>query len=106
MLAEYGSWDIGDKTRVRAVHDETYQTVGSYAYDTEAETKAAEDTEIAGINSGELVVLGLIHEKQCPHCDQWHPEDAIWGCVVGLDDEEILALAGDYFDLETKGGES
>jgi len=70
-------------TRYRLVLDEFYQTRGSYAYDTEEETKAAEDHEIELINNGTWHPFGIIEEKQCLHCLAWKEEDSLWGIVTG-----------------------
>jgi hypothetical protein len=42
------------------VPDEDHETRGSYGYDTPEETKAAEDEEIAKLDSGEWTDLGCI----------------------------------------------
>lgn len=74
--------------RYRFVHDERHETVGSYAYETPEETKAAEEEEIAKLASGEWVVLGCVvsepcdHESHCRACDGWTETDSLWGIVV------------------------
>jgi hypothetical protein len=76
---------LTDNIRIRVVADYEYETRGSYGYDTEEETKAAEDREIAAIESGELEVYGFILESKCKECGTWNEEDSIWGCVVEPD---------------------
>lgn len=89
-MTTFHEWCVGAK-RYRAVYDEDHQTRGSYAYDTEAETRAAEDEEIANLRSGRWVVLGVIVMEKKPHCDSchcpfalwpWTETDSFWGIVV------------------------
>lgn len=47
------------------VNDEHHATRGSYGYDTPEETKAAEDEELAKLESGEWVVLGILVSEPC-----------------------------------------
>ena len=77
--------------RVRVVCDEDYQTVGSYAYETEAETKAAEAFEIAKLESYEWVPLGLILESPCGSCGTFITDDELWGYVTENTDDAITA---------------
>lgn len=71
--------------RFRWIEDELYETRGSYGYDTEEETKAAEDEEIAKLRSGEWVAEGCIAElvSVCDCCDQEkiEAEASLWGIV-------------------------
>ena len=80
--------------RVRFVADEDYQTVGSYAYDTEEETKAAENFEIEKLDSFEWVVLGMIEERPCCECGQWIEVDSLWGITVENSQKAIRELYG------------
>jgi len=77
------------------VPDELYETRGSYGYDTPEETKAAEDEEIAKLDSGDWIVLGVIVEEPCTgilpvdgkslHCECCSVSketDSVWGVVV------------------------
>lgn len=73
---------IKDNQRIRLVYDEDHETEGSYGYETEAETKAAEDHELAMLESHEWVVLGRIIEERCSHCDSWTETDSLWGIVI------------------------
>lgn len=73
---------INDNERIRVVYDQHYQTRGSYGYDTEEETKAAEDYEIERLNSGQWVALGAIRETRCAACGSWEVADSLWGIVV------------------------
>jgi len=74
---------LAEGHRVRLVYDVHYQTVGSYAYDTEEETKEAEDYEIAQLEKHEWVALGRIEEKPCNgECGGWIVVDSLWGIVV------------------------
>ncbi len=68
--------------RIRLVYDEYHETRGSYSYDTEEKTKAAEDHEIDMLERGLWVVLGRIVEKKCACCDSWTEEDSLWGITV------------------------
>lgn len=72
----------------RFVYDELHDTRGSYGYATSGETKAAEDEEIAKLNSGDWVVLGCIVTEPCPDtthctcCKGSHEVDSLWGIVI------------------------
>jgi hypothetical protein len=88
-VTNYHVSNVSDNERYRWVFDEQHQTIGSYGYDTEEETKAAEDEEIEKLNSGEWVVLGLIHERRCLACKQWEHIDSLWGIVVENDDTKL-----------------
>lgn len=76
--------NIPEDMRVRWVYDdEIYQTRGSYAYDAEEETKAAEENEIYMLDRGEWVVLGYIVEKlMCDKCKTYEQTDSLWGIVI------------------------
>lgn len=76
-----------ENSRVRWVHDEGYQTVGSYAYDTEEETREAENYEIEQLSTGNWVALGAVVETRCPTCNQWGETDSLWGIVVPIDED-------------------
>ena len=84
-----------DWRRVKWVHDEDYNPVGSYAFADDKETQAAVDVELIGLRSGALVALGALVETKCPHCKFWQTEDSLWGIVVDTDE-----------DLEAWGTES
>lgn len=73
---------IHEGHRIRLVIDEFHETRGSYAYETEEETREAEDLEIEKLESGEWIVLARINEKQCDACGEWSVEDSIFGIVV------------------------
>lgn len=99
----------------RLVYDEDHETKGSYAYDTEEETKAAEDEEIEKLNSGEWVVLGCIvtepckgvsctdgldeHEviEHCPCCRGRQEVDSLWGIVIENDTRKAEEYAKECF---------
>jgi len=68
--------------RVRVVLDDDYETQGSYALDTEEETREAEEEELKGLRTGQLVVLGFIAEKRCVECGSWINQDSLWGVVI------------------------
>lgn len=75
--------------RVWIVEDDDHQTVGSYGYDTEEATRAAEDEEIANLESGKWTVVGIRVFEPCDHpkphcadCSGWVEMDEVWGCVV------------------------
>ena len=84
-------------TRVRWVYDEHYETVGSYGYDTEEETKAAEDWELERLNDGRLVAMGAIVEERvdckCPDCNGWHSVDTLWGIVIEPNEAKLKEFA-------------
>ena len=87
-----------DGKRYRFVYDEMHETRGSYAYDTEEETKAAEDEEIAKLESGEWVVLGVIVTEPCagPHCAACAGRvetDSLWGIVIENSIQAVEAFA-------------
>ena len=84
-------------TRVRWVYDEEYQTEGSYALDTEEETKAAEDEEILNLNNGTWFALGAIFERKCPTCEQWEEKDSVWGIITDGTDKELEQFGKDTF---------
>ena len=98
-MNKYTIIEHGDYVRVLWVYDETYQTRGNYAYDTEEKTKAAEDAEIASLESGELVALGAVVQHKCDHCEGWMDKDSLCGIVIEPDDEKLRAFAQDVLDL-------
>jgi hypothetical protein len=78
--------------RFRWVPDDDYQSEGSYAYDTEAETAAAVAAEIDGLNSGELEgPYGCIAEHDCPTCGHSHEFASVWGIVLAAGDTAYRA---------------
>lgn len=85
--------------RVRWEHDHDYQTRGSYALDSEEETRAVEDQEIARIESGEWVALSAHVEQWCEHCARWFERDALHGIVIAPLAAELSAFAKDSLDL-------
>lgn len=73
---------------IAIVPDEDYVTRGSYALDTEQETREAEDEELAKLQSGESAAYGVIVYTPCDHADHGHEcphaktiED-VWGTVA------------------------
>lgn len=86
---------VAEGKRVRLVYDEMYRTRGSYGYDTEEETKEAEDYEIDMLDRGNWVVLGRIEEEQCKHCSAWSQTDSLWGMVVDNSDSGFEEAAFD-----------
>lgn len=72
---------INERERLRAIPDEDHHTTGSYALDTEEETKAAEDHERRMIQDGAWDALVLLHERQCETCGAWEVLDAVGGYV-------------------------
>ena len=110
-MQEYETQVYGD-TRLRWVYDELHCTEGSYAYETEAETRAAEDWERERLADGRLVALGCIVEERvecaCPDCDGWHERQerftgngkdyfdgpsSLWGIVIEPDAEKLREFA-------------
>ncbi len=92
-----------DGKRYRLVYDEMHETRGSYAYETEAETRAAEDEELAKLESGEWVVLGcIVSERKA--CGEYHETDSCWGFVVENDTRKAEELIRWQFGAEVKAG--
>jgi hypothetical protein len=97
------------------VYDEDYQTRGSYAYDTEEETRAAEDEEIAKLQSGEWIVVGCIvtgpcrglgdetgnsqaaTDAHCECCCGTREVASMWGTVIENDSAKVEAYFREYF---------
>lgn len=72
----------GNARRLRTVHDNNHETVGSYAYETPEQTKAAENHELEKLASGDWVAVGFIVEHKCPSCNEWKEDDSLWGCII------------------------
>ena len=93
-----------NRRHYRLVYDDMHETVGSYGYDTEEETKAAEDEELAKLRSGEWVALGCIvtepcpssDSRHCPCCAGTHEVDSLWGIVI----ENDIKIAEDFAKTE------
>jgi hypothetical protein len=94
-------WTVNEK-HYRAVYDDTYATRGSYALDTEDETRAAEDEEIAKLESGAWIAIGIIVWEKKPHCKEcqclskdwpWTETNSLWGIVVENDTQAIEEFA-------------
>ena len=95
MSIRLATWDCAEAgKRIVMVADTDHLTRGSYGLDTEQETKAAEDEELAKLESGEWVVVGFGLEEQCNCCDAWKVTDAIWGCVIENSEEIQKREAG------------
>lgn len=90
-----------DWRRVRWVHDEDYNPVGSYAFADDKETQEAVNVELAGLDNGSLVVLGAIVETKCQHCKQWDHRDSLWGIVVDAN-EDLEAWGTENLDIPKK----
>ena len=74
---------------VRIVWDELHETEGSYAYETDEETREAEAEERAKLESGEWVVVGMIAYTRCPCCGtelETDPHTSLWGIVTDSSD--------------------
>jgi len=84
---------MSDTVRCRWVYDGLYQTRGSYGLGTEEETRAAEDEELAMLDSGNWVALGCIVETLCPTCGEWRHIDDLWGIVIDPNDEALDRFA-------------
>lgn len=119
--------DMGNGVRCRWVHDEHHETRGSYGYDTEEETRAAEDHELAQLESGAWVALGCIVERECRYEERhevegtgedmqrlapgsprpflgegthWHETDSCWGIVIEPDHAKLDEMARWQFGLD------
>lgn len=92
-MVDFHTQEIDNDTRVRWVFDEMHETEGSYAYETEAETQAAERFELSKLESGEWVALGCIVEKRCGSCGNWDDTDSLWGIVIEPEGSELDAFA-------------
>lgn len=85
--------EAAGRIRFRWVPDEVYMTDGSYAYETERESKAAEELERRKLQSGEWEALGVIAQvpKVCESCgtwtDEWEDRGSVWSIVIDTDDE-------------------
>jgi len=97
----YHEW-VSNGKRYRAVIDESYETRGSYAYETEEATRAAEDAEIEKLDSGEWIAIGIIVLERKPHCPTckcnpadwpWTETDSLWGIVVENDTVAVEEFA-------------
>ena len=99
-LATFTVRQMGPTVRCRWVYDESYETRGSYGLDTEAETREAEDSELAKLESGEWVALGCIVEKVAS-CGEYHETDSLWGIVINPTYAELDAFARHSMELET-----
>jgi hypothetical protein len=93
----------GDGLRVLVVYDQSHETRGSYGYDTEEETKAAEDEEMRKLHSGEWVVLGFVLERKCSECATWITEDSLWGVVIENSEAKIREHLKDHGFLTAEG---
>lgn len=91
---------MGPGVRCHWQIDPHHRTRGSYGYDTEAETRAAEEEEIAKLNSGEWAALGCIVEHQCEKCGDWFEGDSCWGIVTETDGPTLDSFARDQFTLK------
>jgi hypothetical protein len=69
------------KLTVRIFSDSQHETRGSYAYDTEQETRAAENEELAKLESGEWIVVGFVAYDGCEACGHLSEFDSCWGIV-------------------------
>jgi hypothetical protein len=98
-MIEFATRNMGNGVRVQWVMDEDYQTDGSYALDTEEETQEAEAWESGKLESGDLVALGAIVEKRCPHCESWREIDSLWGIVIEPNGEKLDEFARWGLDL-------
>lgn len=90
--------------RFTAVYDMDYEVEGSFALDTEEQTKAAERDTLARLASGEWIVIGITVAHHCPNtgkcchsCDGWQDGDSLWGIVIEDNDEQIRTFASECF---------
>jgi len=88
---EYLSY-FEDGVRVLWVYDDSYETRGSYALETDEETRKAEDEEIEKLESGELVALGCIIQRR-GKLDKWDNIDSLWGIVIEGGEDELKRFA-------------
>jgi hypothetical protein len=100
-LTTVHEWEENEK-KYRAVYDEDYQTRGSFAYETEEETKRAEDKELEHLHDGTWIAIGIIVWEKKPHCKEcqcprrdwpWTETDSLWGIVVENDTQAIEEFA-------------
>ena len=99
------SYTSDRQARIAWYWDEHYSPFGSFAYDTEAETKAAERAEIDALDRGDLFPYGGVIEMRadycaCPECNNWHTGDSCWGIVY--EPGAFEAMARDTFGIEIK----
>ncbi len=99
-MQTYHKWDADGK-HYEATYDECYETRGSYGLDTEEETKAAEDEEIAKLDSGEWTVVSIVVREPCrgkDHCEACVGTtiaDSISGVVIENSHEAVEEYAAD-----------
>ncbi len=92
-----------DGLRVLVVYDQNHETEGSYAYDTEEETRAAEEHELDKLESGKWVALGFVLERKCGECSTWITEDSLLGVVVENSEERVREHLKDHGFLDKEG---
>ena len=85
----FARWILSDGRRVIWQYDEDYQTVGSYAYETDEETKKAEEWELERLQDGRLVALVFCIESKCETCGHWAPVDSLCGIVIEPDEATL-----------------
>ena len=98
-MESFSTVEVSENVRLRWVYDHDYETRGSYAYDTEEETRRAEDEEIDALSSGRFVALGAIVEVRCPCCGSWDQKDSLWGIVIEPTDKALAEFAEDSLDI-------
>lgn len=84
---------------VKVVLDDDYETIGSYAYDTEEATTAIEEEEMAKLADGEWGVFGIILFEECANCELPKELDSIWGIVCEPEDAELLEAIEEHYGL-------
>lgn len=91
---------MGPRVRCHWSYDETHETRGSYCYETEAETREAEETELANLASGKWVAAVCTVAHECPNCSEWTEGDQLHGIVLEATDAELDAFARHSMNLE------
>jgi hypothetical protein len=95
----YAEWKLDETRTLKAFYDSSYETVGSYAYDTEEETRAAEQEELSKLESEEWVALYIVLYRVCPECEEIRIVDDLGGCVVENDRDAVYLFAIDALDF-------
>ena len=88
---------------VTAYYDVDHETRGSYAYDTDEETREAEDNEIEKLESGEWIALHATVSRPCGECGNARISDSLSGIVIENNENAVQEYLKDVlcFDPES-----
>jgi hypothetical protein len=85
------TYKVDKNTRVIVVFDDDYQSEGTFAFDTEEETRAAVEWEQSRIDASILTPYAAIKQERCECCGNWEQIESVWGCVYPSGDYEDVA---------------